>query len=54
METFIKVEIDRCIQEQNRCLSDWCRTGDRGALLGLNDFFAEEAIIRKYERNKEV
>ncbi len=54
MELSIQAEIDRCIQQENRCIEDWHKTGEWGALLGLNDWFCEECILRKYERDKEI
>ena len=38
-------EIERCRKEQKRCLNDWERTGEVGALLGVTDWFTEEYIL---------
>lgn len=53
-QLIINIEIEKCIKEQIRCRNDWRRTNEVGALLGLNDYFCEEAILRKYERDKKV
>lgn len=42
--------IDFCRSEQLRCAGEYVASGDRGALLGMHDNFAEEFLMDQ-ERN---